>query len=102
MIRRPPRSTLFPYTTLFRSLVTDVLGTRRGGDRVADPLPFPAVVVAVGVEVAVDEALDRAVGARAEGEDEPSSAREQVEPHAHDALPLRGESRQDLRQHGHG
>src|SRR5256885_9802339 len=26
MIRRPPRSTLFPYTTLFRSVV------RRGGD----------------------------------------------------------------------
>src|SRR3712207_8112409 len=24
MIRRPPRSTLFPYTTLFRSLVQDV------------------------------------------------------------------------------
>src|SRR2546427_11989454 len=24
MIRRPPRSTLFPYTTLFRSLVRDV------------------------------------------------------------------------------
>src|SRR5438105_8363409 len=23
MIRRPPRSTLFPYTTLFRSLTTD-------------------------------------------------------------------------------
>src|SRR2546430_12701724 len=23
MIRRPPRSTLFPYTTLFRSLCTD-------------------------------------------------------------------------------
>src|SRR5258708_10338922 len=23
MIRRPPRSTLFPYTTLFRSLVTE-------------------------------------------------------------------------------
>src|SRR5947209_18084687 len=23
MIRRPPRSTLFPYTTLFRSYVTD-------------------------------------------------------------------------------
>src|SRR2546426_4851683 len=23
MIRRPPRSTLFPYTTLFRSLVAD-------------------------------------------------------------------------------
>src|SRR3712207_8267508 len=24
MIRRPPRSTLFPYTTLFRSLMKDV------------------------------------------------------------------------------
>src|SRR5256885_14784550 len=26
MIRRPPRSTLFPYTTLFRSLSKQVLG----------------------------------------------------------------------------
>src|SRR3989454_11389566 len=25
MIRRPPRSTLFPYTTLFRSLVSNVV-----------------------------------------------------------------------------
>src|SRR2546428_7621403 len=33
MIRRPPRSTLFPYTTLFRSLPTDPghgLGAGRG------------------------------------------------------------------------
>src|SRR2546422_3403875 len=30
MIRRPPRSTLFPYTTLFRSRVFDVL---HGGQR---------------------------------------------------------------------
>src|SRR2546430_6006427 len=41
MIRRPPRSTLFPYTTLFRSVV----GRQRpghvagGGDQVAQPLP---------------------------------------------------------------
>src|SRR5256885_5125 len=27
MIRRPPRSTLFPYTTLFRSVETLALGT---------------------------------------------------------------------------
>src|SRR2546426_6464554 len=27
MIRRPPRSTLFPYTTLFRSFTPDGLGT---------------------------------------------------------------------------
>src|SRR3712207_8867993 len=26
MIRRPPRSTLFPYTTLFRSLATTISG----------------------------------------------------------------------------
>src|SRR3712207_8293989 len=38
MIRRPPRSTLFPYTTLFRSLLVvgqrqpvDQVGHRRGG-----------------------------------------------------------------------
>src|SRR6266550_6024083 len=29
MIRRPPRSTLFPYTTLFRSLPADRLGRYR-------------------------------------------------------------------------
>src|SRR5258706_7554051 len=30
MIRRPPRSTLFPYTTLFRSLVEERPGLDRG------------------------------------------------------------------------
>src|SRR5256885_9489712 len=30
MIRRPPRSTLFPYTTLFRSIVRQVLDHVRG------------------------------------------------------------------------
>src|SRR2546429_4183080 len=29
MIRRPPRSTLFPYTTLFRSSAGSSAGTRR-------------------------------------------------------------------------
>src|SRR5256885_10813628 len=37
MIRRPPRSTLFPYTTLFRSLVVGTAGTTGAG--VIDPLP---------------------------------------------------------------
>src|SRR3989442_7449830 len=31
MIRRPPRSTLFPYTTLFRSLHVRGLGPRPAG-----------------------------------------------------------------------
>src|SRR3712207_7906860 len=32
MIRRPPRSTLFPYTTLFRSNVDDVVQGNLGDD----------------------------------------------------------------------
>src|SRR3712207_8407592 len=42
MIRRPPRSTLFPYTTLFRSVATAVPGRRRDGGvaaRAAQALP---------------------------------------------------------------
>src|SRR5258708_36474784 len=50
MIRRPPRSTLFPYTTLFRSLLDQVLLLERGIDQLvlhraladedfADPVP---------------------------------------------------------------
>src|SRR3989449_6381958 len=35
MIRRPPRSTLFPYTTLFRS-VNVTAGVAAGADRVID------------------------------------------------------------------
>src|SRR2546425_7302845 len=47
MIRRPPRSTLFPYTTLFRSLRQRSLGARRfqGGGR---PALEPAVEQVVG------------------------------------------------------
>src|SRR5256885_12762240 len=45
MIRRPPRSTLFPYTTLFRSITRGEIGDqcrltvrRAGSDGVADAL----------------------------------------------------------------
>src|SRR2546429_6611988 len=37
MIRRPPRSTLFPYTTLFRSIET--LTAASGADALARRLP---------------------------------------------------------------
>src|SRR3712207_5031736 len=37
MIRRPPRSTLFPYTTLFRSLVRFPETTRRSCDPASAP-----------------------------------------------------------------
>src|SRR5687768_18156107 len=33
MIRRPPRSTLFPYTTLFRSLCRQPWAAKRGARR---------------------------------------------------------------------
>src|SRR2546430_11596309 len=33
MIRRPPRSTLFPYTTLFRSKDAEAVHRKPGGDR---------------------------------------------------------------------
>src|SRR5258708_18134830 len=32
MIRRPPRSTLFPYTTLFRSLLPRMIGQGRASE----------------------------------------------------------------------
>src|SRR5260221_10806154 len=69
MIRRPPRSTLFPYTTLFRSrhrrFVVQYVGRYAGiafGDlqrvavEIAGPVEPAAVVEAVGRD---DERLDR-------------------------------------------
>src|SRR3712207_8528289 len=57
MIRRPPRSTLFPYTTLFRSDGRDPprrLDPRPAGDRRGEPAPHgddlhaPAPLQALG------------------------------------------------------
>src|SRR2546430_15158920 len=65
MIRRPPRSTLFPYTTLFRSLVEPRLA---GEARVADgilggvaPRGVREQKVPLRVEVIQDALLLRAV-----------------------------------------
>src|SRR3712207_7571489 len=62
MIRRPPRSTLFPYTTLFRSaagpLYTEKVGDRAGGGQ-------------AGLDCAVQEAVP-AVGQIGASEDDPS------------------------------
>src|SRR3712207_7403161 len=44
MIRRPPRSTLFPYTTLFRSVERFFLVTPEGSDQ----LELEANAIAVG------------------------------------------------------
>src|SRR2546426_4897548 len=48
MIRRPPRSTLFPYTTLFRSLLVDHAAVDRGHgqhQRDGDEREGPAVAL---------------------------------------------------------
>src|SRR3712207_7068293 len=56
MIRRPPRSTLFPYTTLFRSESVVAEIERDGGEALA----LPADVLAKDqLEVARDAALER-------------------------------------------
>src|ERR1035438_10880483 len=46
MIRRPPRSTLFPYTTLFRSIPVADVGMQQGHLG-----PQPAALAAEDVEV---------------------------------------------------
>src|SRR2546430_17001942 len=73
MIRRPPRSTLFPYTTLFRSLALDErrrldqVFPRRGAVGHPDLGPEALQVVARVGHVVVAEpeplARDRVVGA---------------------------------------
>src|SRR3712207_8918534 len=47
MIRRPPRSTLFPYTTLFRSEEHPIADSERGGE-VAQATRVGHVVVTGG------------------------------------------------------
>src|SRR5256885_11110721 len=62
MIRRPPRSTLFPYTTLFRSGLQDLADVHaaRNAERVQDQVHRAAVLEVrhvLGGEHARDHAL---------------------------------------------
>src|SRR2546426_3208490 len=47
MIRRPPRSTLFPYTTLFRSGIGDLAGITARLDHLNDGTPASLGIDAV-------------------------------------------------------
>src|SRR3712207_8975110 len=67
MIRRPPRSTLFPYTTLFRSWLCP--GVQVGGGGVPGQKPFQVraggwfvAVVSAGVEVGGEVGQDVEAG----------------------------------------
>src|SRR3712207_6912721 len=58
MIRRPPRSTLFPYTTLFRSLGRVVRRALRDRPRLEDSVELePEVVVPAGRVVLLHDEL---------------------------------------------
>src|SRR5256885_9746117 len=47
MIRRPPRSTLFPYTTLFRSMTFAIITVALVAGSVADRMRFSAYLLFV-------------------------------------------------------
>src|SRR3712207_8661186 len=59
MIRRPPRSTLFPYTTLFRSLLPPAMTRVDAGTRVNRP-------AGAGRPVCSALTIDRSYGRRSE------------------------------------
>src|SRR5205809_1634795 len=56
MIRRPPRSTLFPYTTLFRSVYRDIAFLREPLEQLVDQFSERRVLVVFG---AAQQLIDR-------------------------------------------
>src|SRR3712207_8970700 len=88
MIRRPPRSTLFPYTTLFRSVFLTTMpytrcGTRSEIQSVADQVrgtvtprtvigPFAATITPSAVSATATGLAARAPDARARSEEHTS------------------------------
>src|SRR3989442_8752068 len=60
MIRRPPRSTLFPYTTLFRSRAAEVHGVEDGAEVDREGLgPLAGEHADVGARIREDALRDR-------------------------------------------
>src|SRR2546422_6727830 len=67
MIRRPPRSTLFPYTTLFRSPVPgELVEDRFPGEREA---AFPRDLVEHVADADVERLAEDAISTAGEGDD---------------------------------
>src|SRR3712207_7016650 len=90
MIRRPPRSTLFPYTTLFRS--------QHQGDDGVDADAERGVVEAADVAVAdLQRTAQLQLGARAEDDaDDQGQQRQPVAPHRSEEHTSELQSRQYL------
>src|SRR3712207_9578547 len=66
MIRRPPRSTLFPYTTLFRSGQDDGDGGEEAEQRRLDPLAGVERLQRVVEKLALDRVARNAPAPRSE------------------------------------
>src|SRR2546422_7753898 len=90
MIRRPPRSTLFPYTTLFRSYFISTHGARKGladtALKTADAGYLTRRLVDVAQDVTITEEdcgtiLGLEMSALKEGEDIIEPLRERSEEH---------------------
>src|SRR5438874_13757242 len=58
MIRRPPRSTLFPYTTLFRSILDRDVGRTTGTINLRGVFPNPGELLRPGQFVKVRAVVD--------------------------------------------
>src|SRR5260221_8975064 len=69
MIRRPPRSTLFPYTTLFRSMIFETLRTQALLELLDRDLAGEAVIGAVKADQPGDDPLQKRIIARLIGFD---------------------------------
>src|SRR5256885_11188555 len=74
MIRRPPRSTLFPYTTLFRSYLDKYVeieqvrfGDRLQVQRAIDPRTFDLLVPNLVLQPLVENAVRHGIAPRATG-----------------------------------
>src|SRR5438309_9500921 len=91
MLRRPPRSTLFPYTTLFRSV--DEVGRDVGerGLRFVRVDDRATLEVIARAAVSAEDGREQASGARLRrGDGEPSPSQPCMKrPHARDELLVR-------------
>src|SRR5258708_22123269 len=59
MIRRPPRSTLFPYTTLFRSVAAGRLAARMARDAVGEQVGLGRLVERARVLIRKPHGVER-------------------------------------------
>src|SRR2546422_1590784 len=66
MIRRPPRSTLFPYTTLFRSDGIPIYGSVKDAKKAAGATVSVIYVPPPFAAAAIDEAVDADLDLRSE------------------------------------